>query len=145
MAHPNNQPPPGYYPQGSMPYIQPPPFYGMPMPSGQQQPMHPPPGVAPAKGSGNVPGRLPAEESYIENILRLNKGKLVEVYTTYEHNTEWNAKIFKGVIEAAGRDYVILSDPQTGNRVLIPMVNVDFVIFQEPIDYEYHFPGPSAR
>ena len=49
---------------------------------------------------------LPVEQSYIENILRLNKGKLVTVYATFENNTEWNAKIFKGIIEAAGRDHL---------------------------------------
>jgi spore germination protein Q len=84
---------------------------------------------------------LPIEESYIENILRLNKGKLVNVYATFEHNTQWNAKIFKGIIEAAGRDHVILSDPQTGERVLLPMVYLDYVTFSEEIEYEYPFAG----
>ncbi|WP_144463451.1 spore coat protein GerQ [Siminovitchia fortis] len=127
-----------------MPYAQQNPYYGM-QPAYPAPPMQPPAGVAGSKGGINVPGMLPIEESYIENILRLNKGKLVEVFTTFENNREWNAKIFKGVIEAAGRDHLILSDPQTGNRYLIPMVYVDYVIFSEPIDYEYHFPGTVAR
>ncbi|HEY4553684.1 MAG TPA: spore coat protein GerQ, partial [Bacillaceae bacterium] len=89
---------------------------------------------------------LPIEESYIENILRLNKGKLVRIHSTFEHNREWNARVFNGVIEAAGRDHVILSDPETGQRYLIPMVYVDFVTFDEPIEYEYPFgAGPAAR
>ena len=88
-----------------------------------------------------VPGMLPVEESYIENILRLNKGKLVSIHSTFENNKEWNAMIFKGVIEAAGRDHVIISDPQTGKRYLIPMVYVDFVTFDEEIEYEYPFSG----
>ena len=55
-------------------------------------------------------------------------------------------RYFKGVIEAAGRDHVILSDPQTGQRYLIPMVYVDFITFSEPIDYEYPFrSGPLAN
>ena len=91
-----------------------------------------------------VPGMLPIEQSYIENILRLNKGKLVTVHATFENNREWNAKIFKGIIEAAGRDHLILSDPQTGQRYLIPMVNVDYVTFDEEIEYEYPFGGGPA-
>jgi spore germination protein Q len=86
-----------------------------------------------------MPGMLPIEESYIENILRLNKGKLVTVYATFENNTQWNAKIFKGIIEAAGRDHLILSDPQTGQRVLLPMIYLDYVTFDEEIEYEYPF------
>ncbi|MDP4170066.1 MAG: spore coat protein GerQ, partial [Bacillota bacterium] len=94
----------------------------MPMGGGMAIPM---PKNAPTT-EPQVPGMLPIEQSYIENILRLNKGKLVTVYTTFENNREWNAKIFKGIIEAAGRDHLILSDPQTGMRSLIPMVSVDY-------------------
>ncbi|MBU8880995.1 spore coat protein GerQ [Bacillus sp. FJAT-29790] len=102
----------------------------------------PPPGATmPTAGTTSsgpqIPGMLPIEQSYIENILRLNKGKLVTVYTTFENNREWNAKIFKGLIEAAGRDHLILSDPQSGMRYLIPMVYVDYVTFEEEIEYEY--------
>jgi spore germination protein Q len=82
---------------------------------------------------------LPIEQSYIENILRLNKGKLVTVFATFEGNNQWNAKEFKGIIEAAGRDHVILSDPQSGARYLIPMVAVDYVQISEEIEYEYTY------
>ncbi|TMU84136.1 spore coat protein GerQ [Bacillus sp. BHET2] len=101
--------------------------------------------------SQNVQGMLPIEESYIENILRLNKGKVATVYTTFENNKEWNAKVFKGLIEAAGRDHLILSDPQTGTRYLIPMIYLDYITFDEEIEYEYPYgagssmPGYSQR
>ncbi|WLR55252.1 spore coat protein GerQ [Mesobacillus subterraneus] len=91
--------------------------------------------------SPQVPGMLPIEASYIENILRLNKGKLATVYATFENNTEWNAKIFQGIVEAAGRDHLILSDPQTGKRVLLPMIYLDYVTFDEEIEYDYPFGG----
>ncbi|MGG0288187.1 spore coat protein GerQ [Peribacillus butanolivorans] len=106
----------------------------------QQVPM---PMNAPTSGP-QVPGMLPVEASYIENILRLNKGKLVTVYTTFENNKEWNAKIFKGIIEAAGRDHLIISDPQTGKRYLIPMVYLDYITFDEEIEYEYPFGGGAG-
>ncbi|RJX39398.1 spore coat protein GerQ [Paenibacillus pinisoli] len=85
-----------------------------------------------------VPGN---EESYVENILRLNRGKIGTFYMTYENNREWNAKIFKGRIEAAGRDHIIISDPNTGMRYLLLMLNLDYVTFDEPIKYEYPFQG----
>jgi spore germination protein Q len=92
-------------------------------------------------------GMLPIEQSYIENILRLNKGKLASVYATFEGNNQWNAKNFVGIIEAAGRDHLILSDPQTGQRTLIPMVAFDYATFDEELEYEYPFgagPGLST-
>ena len=36
---------------------------------------------------------IPFEQSYIENILRLNKGKKVDVYMTFTDSTEWRDKI----------------------------------------------------
>ncbi len=112
-------------------------------------PQYPPAGAGavprpPANGAGQVPGMLPLEQSYIENILRLNKGKLVHVFTTFEGNSQWNAKEFTGIIEAAGRDHVILSDPQKGTRYLIPMVAVDYITFDEEIEYEYPFGGGTT-
>lgn len=116
--------------QGMQP---PPPGTGMPVPGGMG-----------GNIAGNVPGMLPIEQSYIENILRLNKGKLVHVFTTFENNNQWNAREFTGIIEAAGRDHLILSDPQTGKRYLIPMVHLDYVTFEEEIEYETPFgAGPS--
>ncbi|CAG9620076.1 spore coat protein GerQ [Sutcliffiella rhizosphaerae] len=93
------------------------------------------------KQAPDVPGMLPLEQSYVENILRLNRGKLATVYMTFENNREWNAKIFKGIIEAAGRDHLILSDPQTGKRYLLLMVYLDYITFDEELEYEYPFGG----
>ncbi|MBB6445523.1 spore coat protein GerQ [Bacillus benzoevorans] len=152
----------GYQPYSSYGYSKAPaPYYGGPaaqMPAGGYPPLgtgaggmppagtggFPPVGAATGGGAApttgvDVPGMLPTEQSYIENILRLNKGKLVNVYTTFENNKEWNAKIFRGLIEAAGRDHLIISDPQSGARYLIPMVYLDYVQFDEEIEYEYPF------
>uniref|UniRef100_UPI00403F268C spore coat protein GerQ n=1 Tax=Paenibacillus sp. FSL R5-0519 TaxID=2921648 RepID=UPI00403F268C len=77
------------------------------------------------------------EQSYIENILRLNLGKYGTFYMTYEGNKEWNARIFQGIIEAAGRDHIIISDPKTGRRIMLLMVNFDYATFDEPLLYQY--------
>lgn len=92
----------------------------------------------------DVPGMLPTEQSYIENILRLNKGKQATVYMTFENNTQWNAKVFKGIIEAAGRDHLILSNPNTGRRYLLLMVYLDYITFDEELQYDVTFGGGTA-
>lgn len=120
------------FPAGSTP---PPGYPGYPTPPGSA----PPPGAL-------VPGQLPLEQSFIENILRLNLGKTATLYMTYENNREWNAKIFKGRLEAAGRDHIIISDPQTGMRYLLLMVNLDYITFDEQLNYYYPLqPGQSAQ
>lgn len=109
---------------------------GVPVPGFMQQQQAPEP---PAEG------QLPLEQSFIENILRLNRGKVGTFYMTFENNDRWNAKVFKGVIEAAGRDHIIISDPQTNKRYLLLMVNLDYVTFDEEINYNYPHSGGQQQ
>lgn len=82
---------------------------------------------------------FPTEQSYIENILRLNRGKKVNVYMTFPDANEWRDRIFSGIIEQSGRDHLILSDPTTGKWYLLLMIYVDFVEFDENINYSQEF------
>lgn|SRR5690625_1858306 len=91
----------------------------------------------------NLQGMLPMQQSYIENILRLNRGKMATVYMTFEGSNGGNTKIFRGIIEAAGRDHLILSDPETDRRYLLLMVYLDYVTFDEEINYSYPFQVPD--
>lgn len=86
-------------------------------------------------------GPLPpyVEESYIENILRLNKGKVGTFYFSYTDSNEWRDRVYKGVIEAAGRDHLIISDPKTGKRLLLLMIYFNYAEFDEEIAYDYPF------
>ncbi|WP_420848817.1 spore coat protein GerQ [Paenibacillus antarcticus] len=90
-----------------------------------------------------IPTNAPVyEQSYVENILRLNRGKTGTFYMTYENNKEWNAKIFKGIVEAAGRDHIIISEP-SGKRVILLTIYLDYITFDEPINYQY--PGTQGN
>ena len=77
---------------------------------------------------------IPDEQSYIENILRVNKGKRVSVYQSFADAGEWKDRIFTGIIEQSGRDHIILSDPNTGNWYLLLMIYVNFIKFDEEIN-----------
>ena len=80
---------------------------------------------------------LTMEQSYIENILRLNKGKKVKAYVSFPDSTEWRNKIFDGIIEEAGRDHLIISNPSTGEWDLILMIYLNYVTFDEKINYSH--------
>jgi len=83
----------------------------------------------------NSSSNLPFEESYIENILRINKGKKVDVYMSFPDSTEWRNRIFTGIVEQSGRDHIILSDPTTGDWFLLLMIYVNYIEFHEKINY----------
>ncbi len=81
----------------------------------------------------------PFEQSYIENILRLNRGKNVRVHMTFPDSTEWRDMEFTGIIEESGRDHIVLSEPATGKWQLLLMIYVDFITFDERINYSQQF------
>ena len=87
----------------------------------------------------NNTNSLSMEESYIENILRLNKGKKVKAYFTYPDANEWRDKVYEGIIEEAGRDHLIMSDPKTGDWYLLRMIYLDYVTFEERINYSHDY------
>lgn len=78
---------------------------------------------------------MPMEQSFIENILRHNKGKKVKAYVSFPDASEWKDKVFEGTIEQAGRDHLIIKDTETGKWYLILMIYLDYVQFDERIDY----------
>ena len=83
------------------------------------------------------------EQSYIENILRLNKGKKARFHITVPGSKEWQDRVFNGIIEQSGKDHIIVSNPETGEWYLILMIYLDFVTFDEPINYSKEFVLPN--
>ena len=79
------------------------------------------------------------EQSYIENILRLNKGRKVNAYVSFPDSTEWKNKIFSGLIEEAGKDHLIIKEVTTGKWFLIRILYLDYVEFMEPINYSHAY------
>ena len=124
------------------PYVQQPfvqqPFVQQPfVPGPFNQPMFPDQQMMP--GMPGMPGATsPTEQSYIENILRLNVGKVATVYMNFE-NSQWGSKIFKGTILAAGKDHLILKDLNSETRFLLLSIYLDYVTFDEEVNYEYPF------
>ena len=79
---------------------------------------------------------LPMEQSYVENILRLNKGKVASIYMTFPDSNEYRDRIFTGVVEQAARDHVVISDPKTGKWYWLLSIYIDFIVFDEEINYK---------
>ena len=78
------------------------------------------------------------EQSYIENILRLNLGKVISVYMNFE-NSQWGSKIFKGKLEAAGKDHIIISDINNNTRYLLLTIYLSYITFDEEINYYFPY------
>lgn len=79
---------------------------------------------------------LPEKEySYIENILRANKGKTVKAFFSYGDSDSWKDKEYFGTIEEAGIDHLIIRDTSNGSFYLLRMIYLNYFEFVEPINY----------
>lgn len=97
-----------------------------------QQPMVPPPVTIP---SGRPAGLT--EQSYIENILRLNIGNPGTFHFSFAHTIgeALNVRNVTGYVEAAGRDHVIVHETSTGHQFLFPMIYFDYAEFEGQVKY----------
>lgn len=86
-----------------------------------------------------IDNNVSAEQSYVENILRLNRGKKAKFHITVPGSIEWQDRVFEGIVEQAGRDHIIVSNPTTGEWYLILMIYLDFVTFDESINYNKEY------
>lgn len=85
------------------------------------------------------------EGPYSENILRANIGRMATFYMSYSDSVEWRDKVFTGIIEEAARDHVIISDPKTGKWTLLILLYLDYIEFNEAINYPIPRPQPRIR
>ena len=76
---------------------------------------------------------IPYEQAYIENILRMNKGKKITLYIIFPYSND--IKEIKGIIEQSGKDFITLSDPSTGKWFLLPIIYLNYIAFDERINY----------
>ena len=80
--------------------------------------------------------QLEEDKNYIENILKFNKGKKAKFHITVPGSIEWQDRIIEGIIEQNGKDHIIISNPNTGEWYLILMIYLNFVTFEEPINFK---------
>jgi len=95
----------------------------------------PPGNISITDNSNNIP----MEQSYIENILRLNKGRKAKAYVSYPDSSAWQNKVYEGIIEEAGKDHLIIRDNMNNVWYLIRIIYLNYVEFMEPIIYSHSF------
>ena len=78
---------------------------------------------------------VPFEDSYIDSLIRNNIGKQICIYVTFPSSNDFRDFKFNGILEQSGKDYVVLSEPSTGKWHLIPSIYIDFITFDENINY----------
>ena len=69
----------------------------------------------------------------IEELIKYNKGKKVTMHMGFSNRAE--PKDITGIIEQSNQEYLTLSDPQTGSWHILPTIYIDYITFDENINY----------
>lgn len=97
--------------------------------------------------SGNIPttnqigntnyNNFIEEYSNIDNIIKLNKGKKVSIHESFPNEEKF--KTFSGIIENSGKEYIILSDPNSGHWYFLLKKYINYIEFDEEININNQF------
>lgn len=79
----------------------------------------------------NMPNIL--NNSINSNYINPSKGKKVTIYTSFPNTNE--QKELKGIIELINMENLIISNPTDGKWYLIPKKYINYMIFDEAINY----------
>jgi len=74
------------------------------------------------------------QNDYAENLLKENIGKTIEVYVSFSDSVEWRDSIFRGILEDAGRDYLLIYDQTINKRYLLWNVYLDYIVFEGDVN-----------
>lgn len=69
----------------------------------------------------------------IEALLKFNKGKKLTIHMGFPNSKEH--KDITGILEQSNEEYITLSNPQTGSWNLLPTLYIDYITFDENINY----------
>lgn len=72
---------------------------------------------------------------YAENILSQNRGKRLKVYMSFSDSIEWRDKIFEGILEAWGRDFLLLSDRKNNKWYMVWNIYINYIEFNEEVNF----------
>lgn len=66
---------------------------------------------------------------YSQTVIRRNKGKNATFYLSFSDSVEWRDKVFTGIIEDAGPDFVLLKD--NNKYYLLWSIYINYAEFNE--------------
>ena len=64
--------------------------------------------------------------NYVDDYLRGNIGKKIEIHASFSDSIEWRDKIFTGILEMVGKDYIVAN--LNGSKYIIWSIYIDYII-----------------
>ncbi len=64
--------------------------------------------------------------NYVDDYLKENIGKRIEVHVSFSDSIEWRDSLFKGYLDSVGKDYIVIND--NDKKYVIWAIYIDYVV-----------------
>ena len=64
--------------------------------------------------------------NYVDEYLKVNIGKRVEVHVSFSDSIEWRDSLFKGILENVGKDYIVVN--YDNKKHVIWSIYIDYIV-----------------
>lgn len=76
------------------------------------------------------PSNSESKYQYAEAVINSNIGRKASIHMSFPDSIEWRDKIFNGIIEASGKDYILIKDEQN-KQFLLWNIYINFIEFND--------------
>ena len=64
--------------------------------------------------------------NYVDDYLKGNIGKKMEVHVSFSDSIEWRDSKFSGILESVGKDYIVINS--NNKRYIIWSIYIDYIV-----------------
>ncbi len=64
--------------------------------------------------------------NYVDEYLKSNIGKRIEVHTSFSDSIEWRDSVFQGTLETTGKDFIVINTDN--KKYVIWSIYIDYII-----------------
>ena len=68
----------------------------------------------------------PINNNYVDEYLKINIGKKIEAHVSFSDSIEWRDSVFKGFLESAGKDYIVINSDN--KKHIIWSIYLDYIV-----------------
>jgi len=64
--------------------------------------------------------------NYVDDYLKNNIGKKIEIHVSFSDSIEWRDSLFKGILEAVGKDFIVVNS--NNQKYVIWSIYIDYIV-----------------
>lgn len=64
--------------------------------------------------------------NYVDEYLRNNIGKKMEIHVSFSDSIEWRDSIFKGILDSVGKDYIVINSDN--KKYIVWSIYIDYIV-----------------